>query len=254
MLLRYFYYSIGTYNDTISLLITAVTLSTDMWKSTFILLVFIVCLSSSTFITNHYAQIVPAFLVTQFGPAYKRIEDKIDIDLIPFGKATVANNSGTWNFTCQHGDGECYGNKIHACAIALYPVVTSTQFVLCAMASGNSSLDENLQNCAASTNITWTSIQECLSSGKANELLASNGDRTSAVEPKIAFIPTIVYNNVFSEPLENITLSYFLEVVEFLSEEIECKQCHFSGSNKVSSSEVFVSGLLFAIILQKLLF
>ncbi|KAJ8965016.1 hypothetical protein NQ314_004414 [Rhamnusium bicolor] len=203
-----------------------------MWKITFNFFAFCVCLSMAAKIkvSVFYESLCPDsinFTVTQLTPAYEIIADKIDLDFVPFGFAIADNESGEWNFTCQHGDGECYGNKVHSCALALFPKEISTQFVLCAMASDDSSSEENLRECAATTKIAWPSLQQCLTSGKADELLAANGIRTSSVDPSIDFIPTIIYNDIYSDPLESLSLTSFLDLVEFLSEESECGACHF---------------------------
>ena len=39
----------------------------------------------------------------------------VDVELIPFGKASYWRNfaQNDWNFMCQHGEIECFGNKLH---------------------------------------------------------------------------------------------------------------------------------------------
>lgn len=42
----------------------------------------------------------------------------MDIQLIPYGKATTFTNSdGSFRFDCQHGPSECEANTYHACVI-----------------------------------------------------------------------------------------------------------------------------------------
>ncbi|KAJ8965020.1 hypothetical protein NQ314_004418 [Rhamnusium bicolor] len=72
--------------------------------------------------------------------------------------------------------------------------------------------------CAADSGIPWTSLQGCLSSGQADELLVENGERTYSVEPKITGIPTIIFNDIFSDALNRMARTNFLNVVEFISE------------------------------------
>jgi hypothetical protein len=52
-------------------------------------------------------------------PAYEKLSQYLDIDLIPFGNANVSypNHDFKPYFQCQHGPAECYGNKAHACVI-----------------------------------------------------------------------------------------------------------------------------------------
>ncbi|KAJ8965019.1 hypothetical protein NQ314_004417 [Rhamnusium bicolor] len=106
--------------------------------------------------------------------------------------------------------------------------------------------------CATASNISWKSIQECFSSGQADELLVENGKRTDAVEPKITFIPTIVYNDIFSAALQNLSLTNFLNVVQFISDEEECGGCHLNGSNRMATIDVVVLSLSFLLICKQI--
>lgn len=53
--------------------------------------------------------------------------------------------NGEWNFLCQHGPNECYGNQLHACVINQYPLSQSLEFVYCTMNSINPVAEEVLQ-------------------------------------------------------------------------------------------------------------
>ncbi|XP_072380238.1 GILT-like protein 1 [Diabrotica undecimpunctata] len=182
-------------------------------------------------VSIYYESLCPdsvAFIKNQFYPAYSTVlKDKIKVDLVPFGKATATKSNGTWTFTCQHKEPECYGNKIQSCAIDIASYNTSIEFVVCAM-KGNASNNELLKQCAADNQIKWEDIENCIKTGKGDELLAKYGDRTNAVTPKITFIPTIVFNDVYRDPLQTLALTNFLEVSELLLEEPDCAKCSSS--------------------------
>lgn len=161
------------------------------------------------------------FLRDQFYPAYSTIKERINVELVPYGKATTKKVNGKWVFECQHKENECYGNKVHACAINIAPKVASTEFILCAMKSGDGSNNDTLKQCAGDKNITWSSIEACLKSGKGDDLLALNGNRTDALYPNLTFVPTIVFNNVYKDVLQRLAMRNFVDLTVLLLEEIK---------------------------------
>lgn len=57
-------------------------------------------------------------MMKQLLPAYKQAAPLMDVQLIPYGKATTYTNSdGSYRFDCQHGPSECEANTYHACVI-----------------------------------------------------------------------------------------------------------------------------------------
>lgn len=113
-----------------------------------------------------------------------------------------------------------------------------------------------LSQCAVATDISWTTLQECLSSGQADELLAANGRRTDKLIPDlINFVPTIVFNDVFSTQLQSLSYTNFENTFVFLLEQVQCGFCQFSGTNAVVSCGKIVFGfLLLLFVFQKLPF
>ncbi|VEN53361.1 unnamed protein product [Callosobruchus maculatus] len=178
------------------------------------------------------------FLTTQFHPAYLIHGDKINVDLVPYGKAKANNDTGRWNFTCQHGPRECYGNKVQACAVALLDQRKSTEFVVCTMKSGDAAAEENLYKCASENNVTFSEIKDCADSSKGDELLAFNGYRTTSVKPPIRFVPTIIFNDSYNQTMQDMALTNFSSVIDFLINQ-NCDNCK-SGQSNFSSSFPYI--------------
>ncbi|XP_023027090.1 gamma-interferon-inducible lysosomal thiol reductase-like protein [Leptinotarsa decemlineata] len=185
-----------------------------MWKSlSYFVFILSCCYQpqalSSVKISVYYECLCPDsvdFIKNQLYPVYKDIGKPMNIDLIPFGFASVTNNSGKLDFTCQHGPQECHGNKYHSCAVALFSKEASAEFVSCSEGQPLPASDVTLQDCSRKSGVSWTSLQKCFNSGQADKLLAQNGVRTGNVSPKITFIPTIVFNDHFDESLQDQSL------------------------------------------------
>ena len=57
-------------------------------------------------------------------PAYRAIEEIMELDFVPFGQSRVfQNENGDYTFECDHGDDECYGNLIHVSSILFSLVI-----------------------------------------------------------------------------------------------------------------------------------
>merc|ERR1712004_686327 len=63
---------------------------------------------------------------TLLKPAWEMFGDDLVINFKPFGKANWTENGNTWDFICQHGPDECFGNKVQACILAHEPYEAST--------------------------------------------------------------------------------------------------------------------------------
>ncbi|CAG9822492.1 unnamed protein product [Phaedon cochleariae] len=155
------------------------------------------------------------FVKNQLFPVYKLLGNALQVDLVPYGKASSSNESGKLVFTCQHGPQECYGNKFHACAISQNSVEESTEFVYCSLSSTEESpaSDETLERCSNSSGISWKALQSCYESGRADALLIKNGERTSAITPPLKFVPTIIFNDHFDQTNQDRSLRDLLSVV-----------------------------------------
>ncbi|CAG7724241.1 unnamed protein product, partial [Allacma fusca] len=147
------------------------------------------CPDSIRFITT---QLFPTFL--SFGGVGNPY---FDIDFVPYGKATtIEGPNGTFTFQCQHGDAECQGNRVHACALKYYPETSAEAFVNCSMSSRNP--PEAGPACAQTLRLDFAPIETCIEND-GSALLAANGNRTHSLNPPLYFVPWILYNGVFSE-------------------------------------------------------
>lgn len=70
-----------------------------------------------------------------------------------------------------------------------------------------------LFQCALRVGVSnFTPISDCFNN-EGDDILAQLGDKTHAVQPTITFVPTIIYNDVFDQDLQDASLIDFAGVV-----------------------------------------
>ncbi|XP_035726521.1 gamma-interferon-inducible lysosomal thiol reductase-like isoform X2 [Vespa mandarinia] len=149
-------------------------------------------------ITVYYETLCPdsrSFFVYHLLPTYMKLKENVQITLIPYGKATTTQKDHTYEFKCQHGPIECQGNIIHACAIDLIKDQSLLLNYLSCMIKNNIDPENIMEICAQKMNVDSNVISKCYSGAKGKELLAKYGELTSALKPRISFIPTISLND-----------------------------------------------------------
>ncbi|KAI1285042.1 Gamma-interferon-inducible lysosomal thiol reductase [Halotydeus destructor] len=164
------------------------------------------------------------FITRQLFPVYQNLSQIMDFELIVYGNAnyTVLSN-GTINFNCQHGPRECYANLVQGCAIKNGDIDAILPFINCAELGRHP--DTELQKCALESGLSWQKLTACSSSAEGQQILAQNGRRTDALEPRHNFIPWIIINDVYSKVNQHMALVNLKKLV--------CST--FKGKNKPSA-------------------
>merc|ERR1712241_539203 len=142
------------------------------------------------------------FITTQLFPAWQHFADDqtLQLDLVPFGKASFAANGPTWDFECQHGADECRGNKVQACI--LDKVSDPEEYVPLITCLMDSEFPPDAAGeCIASLgtqSVTVKEVEDCAHSDTGSSLLHDNGVRTKDLDPPLTFVPWLIYNDVYS--------------------------------------------------------
>ncbi|XP_050308177.1 GILT-like protein 1 [Anthonomus grandis grandis] len=166
------------------------------------------------------------FIINQLHPNWEDIKDHVNIKFIPFGKSHSLE--GGTRFVCQHGSKECKGNRIMSCALHRIPDQTlQVQYLRCFMDVYKNvvfSDNENGSKCAVLLNLDSTDITEnCYNTKEGTKLQLQAEIDTNTVGPK--FVPTIVYNGVFDQRLQDRSLSNFRDVVCGLISQYDSQGC-----------------------------
>ncbi|XP_077517441.1 gamma-interferon-inducible lysosomal thiol reductase-like [Amblyomma americanum] len=141
-----------------------------------------------------------AFILDQLHPTYGKLEQYLNIDLLPFGNADMKKANGTVVFNCQHGPDECYINEVQTCAVQyVHPTRKLLDFVAC-MLSHNDPTKAG-EPCAQKVGTDWGVLNRCSTGPEGTELLYEMGLRTRGHQPPIKYVPWIEVNG-----MHNVTI------------------------------------------------
>ncbi|XP_068625989.1 gamma-interferon-inducible lysosomal thiol reductase-like [Battus philenor] len=155
------------------------------------------------------------FVTSQLAPVWRDFRGAVKVKLVPYGKATHDKINGKWEFTCQHGPDECYGNKLQACILKDRSLqdTDKMEMVLCLM--GNASPDKALDTCLDQVKKSASSdkLKRCAAGEQGDALLAAYGDKTDAVQRPLSFVPTVIINEKFDQAVQDEAVNDLRAVV-----------------------------------------
>ncbi|XP_054278013.1 GILT-like protein 1 [Macrosteles quadrilineatus] len=169
------------------------------------------CPDSKSFILNHLL------------PSFEKAHNLLELELIPYGKAETHSTGDGYEFECQHGPAECYGNKLHSCIISRVPdEMLQLRMVSCLM-EDHSDVDSGGPACAKKLGVDWAGISTCAKTTEGSNLLKIHGDSTHALSPPISFVPTILLNhNRDGQPA--ILKNLWKEICKYFDKDVP--ECH----------------------------
>ncbi|XP_017868201.1 PREDICTED: GILT-like protein F37H8.5 [Drosophila arizonae] len=137
--------------------------------------------------------------IKNFWPVYRKYHQCINLTLVPYGKASPSS-SAPFGHTCQHGDSECWGNRMQDCAIhSNLNQFDQMKFLECQMKDLQLTVKKNF-TCARALNIE-DHVERCMRpSGRGNQLQTQSSIITNRYS--FSVIPAIVYDGVFSVNLQ----------------------------------------------------
>ncbi|XP_026467919.1 GILT-like protein 1 [Ctenocephalides felis] len=152
-------------------------------------------------VTIFYETLCPdsvRFISNQLYPNFEALAPFTNFKFVPFGKAANINDGES--FECQHGPEECRGNMLQSCVLHLLgknPMM-HMRFVGCQM---HPSADHSGKTCTRMVGIDWNLVDRCMKSDVGRLLQLRAERETNAIWPQ--FIPTIVFNGVFNQDLQD---------------------------------------------------
>jgi len=156
------------------------------------------------------------FVTTQLTPAWEIFGEDLVINFKPFGKANWTESGDSWDFVCQHGPDECFGNKAQACILAHEPYDASTVVPLidCLMRT-HTRPDPAVGACLAELglDVSPEAIMDCANGDQGSELLHALGVETHSLDPELWFVPWILFNGEMVEDDWQHALSDLMSVL-----------------------------------------
>jgi len=131
-------------------------------------------------------------------PSYKELAN---INFIPYGNAQEIKNGDKYEFTCQHGPFECYGNTVENCALNKLSYEEGLNFMVCFESKVEKSQDgikNALKNCISEEKV-YKDILECSENEEGNILQHKSALKT----PVHTYVPWVHFNGEHDKNIED---------------------------------------------------
>jgi len=102
-----------------------------------------------------------------------------------FWHADKTGQGWDWVHICQHGNDECLGNTIQACAISMVEQEKYMDLITCMAGKPDWGIEKASYECMTAANIDHQRIQACAMSPVGNKLMADLGKQTEAVQGRL---------------------------------------------------------------------
>lgn len=118
-------------------------------------------------------------------------------------KETWRNETKLWQFECQHGSDECWGNLLHTCVIHNNPKTDDhLPFVLCMEGNNVDDIQTSAKKCGLKYNVSIDEMEKCMYSRLGNDLQHKMAERTSNLNPPHKYVPWITVNGQHTEEIQ----------------------------------------------------
>jgi len=149
--------------------------------------------------------------------ADEELRGRISLHFIPFGNAKemplsqVSPGYKYWHpqaqfplVLCQHGETECLGNQIHACAVDLLKTPDRyVPFIMCMASYGpHTSVELSSFECGSRLNVGIEQIKSCAMSDRGHQLVVANGALTLKPELGHHYVPWVMINGEHDKAAE----------------------------------------------------
>jgi interferon gamma-inducible protein 30 len=126
-----------------------------------------------------------------------------DVHLYPYGNAREKQSAEGWEFTCQHGPTECFGNVIEACALKyITDPLAQQKFFVCVETHVRGQKHPDFKNAAMACTTDAASIMNCANGKEGMDLQHTIAVETEQLNPRHTHVPWIVVDGVHEQQTE----------------------------------------------------
>ncbi|XP_046849289.1 gamma-interferon-inducible lysosomal thiol reductase-like [Xenia sp. Carnegie-2017] len=153
------------------------------------------------------------FINYRLWPAFKAIGEIMNLVIVPYGNAIEKKNGDGWEFMCQHGKEECYGNLIETCAMH-YNQNASVFLPFIHCIESSSLLPRNIADkCAKKVGLNYSLIISCVEGRLGNQLQHEMAEKTHALEPRLKYVPWITLNGVHTKAIQAAAYTNLVKLI-----------------------------------------
>ena len=156
------------------------------------------------------------FITGAFKEFYEKVKNPnlAEIEFIPYGNAKEVYNTSTnkYDFSCQHGENECYGNLIETCSIQIQGRIKSYETILCIESNIENydlNFDNTLEFCLKNDQKILQEIKNCVESDMGNLYEHQMAQKTEEHN----HVPWIVVNGIHDEDTENKIIESLIDYI-----------------------------------------
>lgn len=142
------------------------------------------------------------FIREQLAPNYDIIKEFVTVYMHSCGKIEITTmRDGSIEAVCQHGDEECWGNKLQNCAMHLIPEEADrVSFINCTM--WNITLPIDYSECSKAVGVDYNDLIECANSTLGDALLQKCHDDSADYFAESHKVPVCVWGNSTHPPYD----------------------------------------------------
>ena len=181
----------------------------------FVILLFALTNQKRNAITIYTESLCPDckdFFINSFAYALNTTFDFKNVMIIPFGDAELNKDKKGFEFVCQHGFKECYGNMIHSCTIDIIKErKKALEYIVCYEREVfiNDDFNKTVNICVKDKKEA-DDIIKCASSERGLKLMRKMNKLTPSY---IDYVPYIVVNGVHNKDTEEKIIKNFTEYI-----------------------------------------